>query len=99
MKLDTIVKGGTVGSATGGTYAGVSGLIQAGANFGTWDGPGLMTSRPDAAGGLLVEGVPGSGEDFMLARAAPAPLPDRVLQDVRELGAAHRVQPGLRLRE
>jgi len=48
-----------------------------------WSGAAL----PDAAGGLLVEGVPGSGEDFMLARAAPAPLPDRVLRDVRELGA------------
>jgi hypothetical protein len=48
-----------------------------------WSGAVL----PDAAGGLLVEGVPGSGEDFMLARAAPAPLPDRVLHDVRELGA------------
>jgi hypothetical protein len=48
-----------------------------------WSGAAL----PDAAGGLLVEGVPGSGEDFMLARAAPAPLPDRVLDDVRALGA------------
>ena len=49
----------------------------------SWSGAAL----PDAAGDLLVEGVPGSGEDFMLARAAPAPLPDRVLHDVRELGA------------
>jgi hypothetical protein len=48
-----------------------------------WSGAAL----PTADGGLLVEGVPGSGEDFMLARQAPAPLPDRVLGDVRRLGA------------
>ena len=48
-----------------------------------WSGAAL----PDAGGGLLVEGVPGSGEDFMLARAAPGPLPDRVVDDVRQLGA------------
>ena len=48
-----------------------------------WSGAAL----PAADGGLLVEGVPGSGEDFMLARQAPAPLPDRVLGDVRRLGA------------
>ena len=48
-----------------------------------WSGAAL----PAADGGLLVEGVPGSGEEFMLARAAPAPLPDGVLGDVRRLGA------------
>ena len=48
-----------------------------------WSGAAL----PDAGGGLLVEGVPGFGEDFMLARAAPGPLPDRVVDDVRQLGA------------
>jgi hypothetical protein len=48
-----------------------------------WSGAAL----PDAAGGLLVEGVAGFGEDFMLARQAPAPLPERVLDDVRRVGA------------
>jgi len=48
-----------------------------------WSGAAL----PDAGGGLLIEGVPGFGEDFMLARAAPGPLPDRVVDDVRQLGA------------
>jgi hypothetical protein len=48
-----------------------------------WSGAAL----PEGGGGLLVEGVAGSGEDFMLARAAPAALPDRVLDDVRRLGA------------
>jgi hypothetical protein len=42
---------------------------------------------PAAGGGLLVEGVAGFGDDFMLARAAPTALPDRVVGDVRELGA------------
>jgi hypothetical protein len=39
------------------------------------------------AGGLLVEGVEGFGDDFMLARVAPAPLPAGVVDDVRRLGA------------
>ena len=48
-----------------------------------WSG----AAAPDAAGGLLVEGVAGFGDDFMLARAAPASLPGEVLDDVRGLGA------------
>jgi hypothetical protein len=47
-----------------------------------WSGAAL----PAADGGLLVEGVPGFGDDFMLARAAPTPLPDQVLADVRRVG-------------
>jgi hypothetical protein len=47
-----------------------------------WSGAAL----PAAGGGLLVEGVPGFGDDFMLARAAPTPLPDQVLADVRRVG-------------
>jgi hypothetical protein len=48
-----------------------------------WSGAAL----PDGAGGLLVEGVAGSGEDFMLARAAPATLPEEVADDVRRVGS------------
>src|SRR5215218_5836578 len=48
-----------------------------------WSGAAM----PDPTGGLLVEGVEGYGDGFMLARAAPAPLPVRVLDDVRRLGA------------
>jgi hypothetical protein len=44
-------------------------------------------AHPDAGGGLLVEGVAGFGDDFMLARAAPTELPDRVRRDVRRVGA------------
>jgi hypothetical protein len=48
-----------------------------------WSGAAV----PGRDGGLLVEGVAGSGDDFMLARAAPARLPERVLDDVRRVGA------------
>jgi hypothetical protein len=48
-----------------------------------WSGAAL----PAAGGGLLVEGVAGFGDEFMLARAAPVPLPERVLADVRRAGA------------
>jgi hypothetical protein len=48
-----------------------------------WSGAAV----PGADGGLLVEGVAGFGDDFMLARAAPVALPERVLDDVRRVGA------------
>jgi hypothetical protein len=48
-----------------------------------WSGAAV----PGRDEGLLVEGVAGFGDDFMLARAAPARLPERVLDDVRRVGA------------
>ena len=48
-----------------------------------WSGAAL----PGLDGELLVEGVAGLGEDFMLARAAPVALPEPVLADVRRVGA------------
>jgi hypothetical protein len=48
-----------------------------------WSG----ASMPGVGGGLLVEGVEGFGDEFMLAQAAPVPLPARVADDVRRLGA------------
>jgi hypothetical protein len=48
-----------------------------------WSGAAL----PAAGGGLLVEGVAGFGDDFMLARRAPARLPGRVLDDIQRVGA------------
>jgi hypothetical protein len=41
----------------------------------------------DADGGVTVEGVAGSGEDFMLGLASPTSLPAQVLQDARDLQA------------
>jgi hypothetical protein len=48
-----------------------------------WSGAAV----PGTDGGLLVEGIAGFGDDFMLARAAPVALPDRVLDDVRRAGS------------
>jgi hypothetical protein len=48
-----------------------------------WSGAAV----PALDGGLLVEGVAGFGDEFMLARVAPARLPERVVDDVRRVGA------------
>ena len=48
-----------------------------------WSGAAL----PGHGGDLVVEGVAGFGDEFMLARAAPARLPARVVDDVRRVGA------------
>jgi hypothetical protein len=48
-----------------------------------WSGAAL----PGHDGGPVVEGVAGFGDGFMLARAAPARLPDRVVDDVGRVGA------------
>jgi len=44
-----IVTATPIGSATGGVYDGVNGLVQSGRNGGTWDGSGIVTSQSDAA--------------------------------------------------
>jgi hypothetical protein len=43
---------------------------------------GALLSQPD--GEVLVEGVPGFGDDFMLGQASPRPLPDEVRRDALE---------------
>jgi hypothetical protein len=48
-----------------------------------WSGAAM----PGADGGLLVEGVAGFGDDFMLAREAPTSLPAQVVADVRRVGS------------
>jgi hypothetical protein len=57
-------------------------LAQEGARA-RWSGAAL----PGPGGALVVEGVAGFGDDFMLARAAPIPLPAPVVDDIRRLGA------------
>jgi autotransporter-associated beta strand protein len=49
-----ILTGGAaqIGTSNGSTYTGVSRLIQTGANGGSWDGLGLVTSQGDAVAGL-----------------------------------------------
>ena len=46
-----------IGTASGGTYTGVQGLVQSGRNAGAWNGSGIVTSMPDAASGLTSLGV------------------------------------------
>ena len=46
-----------IGSWNGSAYDGVSGLIASGYHFGAWDGPGIMTSMPDASAGLTTLAV------------------------------------------
>jgi len=48
-----------------------------------WSGAAM----PGSDGRLLVEGVAGFGDDFMLARTPPVALPDAVVSDVRRVGA------------
>ncbi|HYO08318.1 MAG TPA: hypothetical protein VER17_05055 [Tepidisphaeraceae bacterium] len=49
--------GGEVGTASGGTYSGISGWIQSARNAGAWNGPGIGTSEPAAATGLTALGI------------------------------------------
>jgi hypothetical protein len=57
VKDNKLITNTAAGTATGGTYNGVQGMVQSANNFGAWDGPGLTTSMPDAAAGLTTIGV------------------------------------------
>jgi GH18 family chitinase len=46
-----------MGTWNGSIYTGVIGLVQSGANGGAWDGSGIMTSKPAAAGGLTTVAI------------------------------------------
>jgi hypothetical protein len=46
-----------LGTASGGSYTGVTGQIVAGRNGGSWDGSGIRTSQPDALSELTSLGV------------------------------------------
>src|SRR5207253_7656984 len=54
MQDNKIITSNPVGSATGGTYNGVSGMIQSGRNGNAlplWDGNGIVTGMTDATTG------------------------------------------------
>jgi hypothetical protein len=55
-----------------------------------WSGAAL----PGADGSLVVEGVPGFGDDFMLGRQAAETPPDRVVRDVTALAARAAAELG-----
>jgi autotransporter-associated beta strand protein len=47
----------SAGTANGGLYGGVQGLVQSASNGGAWDGPGITTSMPQAVAGLTSLGI------------------------------------------
>ena len=51
-----------IGAPTGGTYSGLTGLIQSGYNGGAWDGVGIITSTSSAATGLTTLAIGEAGE-------------------------------------
>jgi hypothetical protein len=57
LKDNKLISALPAGSATGGVYDGVQGLVQSASNGGAWDGNGITTSMPDAATGLTTIGV------------------------------------------
>ena len=57
-----LITNDAVGTASGGTYDGVQGLVQAAYNSGAWNGSGITTSMPDAATGLTSIGVGNAGQ-------------------------------------
>ena len=64
-----VLKGMPAGVQTGGVYSGVQGLVQQARDDGTWDGPGITTSRPDAQSGLTSLGVASAAQVLGLAAA------------------------------
>jgi hypothetical protein len=62
-----------VGSATGGTYNGISGLIQSGRNGGGWGGSGIVTSQTSATTSNLTSiGIASASEAKGIAPGATA---------------------------
>ena len=57
LAMNKLITNTPAGTATGGTYSGVQGMVQRASNFGAWDQPGLTTSQADAVAGLTTIGV------------------------------------------
>src|SRR5439155_23302239 len=57
---DAIVHSGSIGTVSGGTYSGLTGLIQSGRNGGGWNGSGIVTSL--ASGHLITLGIASAAE-------------------------------------
>ena len=57
-----IVTAGDIGSAAGGTYGGITGMIQSARNDGAWDGAGLTSSMAASTDGLTSLGIATAGQ-------------------------------------
>jgi hypothetical protein len=57
LKDNKLVTKTSVGTANGGVYGGVQGMVQQACNGGAWNVPGITTSMPDAVNGLTSLGV------------------------------------------
>ncbi|MEA2710156.1 MAG: hypothetical protein QOF78_2757, partial [Phycisphaerales bacterium] len=57
LKNNKLLTTTAAGTATGGVYSGVQGMVQSASNGGAWDGNGITTSMSDAATGLTSIGV------------------------------------------
>lgn len=64
LKNNKLITDVAPGSATGGVYSGVQGMVQAGLNGGAWNGSGIVTSEGDALNNLTTIGVATGSEVF-----------------------------------
>ena len=63
-----IVDGGDIGTFSGGSYTGLTGLIASSYNFSAWDVPGITTSMPDAGPTVAIATLAiGNAEDTFYA--------------------------------
>ena len=69
------------GTATGGTYDGVQGLVQAGHSAGTWAGSGIVTTEAGAATGLTSIGVGTGAQVLKLGAGATGTFGGQTVSD------------------
>jgi hypothetical protein len=72
VKDNRLITPASVGSATGGTYNGVSGLVQSGRNGGAWDGNGIVTSSATPGNSFTSLGVATAAQVKGIADGATA---------------------------
>jgi hypothetical protein len=69
---DMIVRSSSVGTWTAGKYNGISGYVASGANGGTWNGFGIITSEADALNSITTLGVASASEALAISGAKTA---------------------------
>ena len=80
-----IIHNASAGTATGGTYDGVQGLVQRASNAGAWDGTGITTSESDALSGLTSIGVGTGAQVLALAAGATDTFAGQTVTDTSVL--------------